>query len=480
MSKSKIDRFIEDFGKEMEEENAAIFAGAGLSIPAGFVNWKSLLRPIIEDLELDIDKETDLVSIAQFHCNENANNRSRLTRILLEEFSDNADVTENHRILARLPVNTFWTTNYDTLIEDALKASGKRPDIKYTVNQLAHTLPKRDAVIYKMHGDIAHPGSAIITKDDYQSYANKYRPFITALSGDLVEKTFLFVGFSFTDPNLDYVLSRIRIDYGEHQRQHYCLVKKIERSSDEDEESFRYRQRKQDLFVNDLKRYNIQALELDTYDQITEILNRIEDRFRRKSVFISGAAHEYGAWGRETSEQFLSLLAGKLIKSNARIVTGVGLGVGSAVLSGALSEIYMNEKRALLDDIVMCPFPQSNVASMDLPDLWKRHRENMLSHAGIAIFVFGNKQDGKGVVNSDGMEQEFEIALNAGLSLMPVGATGFTAQDLWRKVMSDFYSFYPKDGPIKPQDFEVLGNSDEDPDKIASKLIEMVQRLRRS
>jgi hypothetical protein len=120
MAKSKIDRFIEDFGKELEEENAAIFAGAGLSIPAGYVNWKNLLRPIIEDLELDVEQETDLVSVAQYHCNENANNRSRLTKILLEEFADDAVVTENHQILARLPVNTFWTTNYDTLIEDGL------------------------------------------------------------------------------------------------------------------------------------------------------------------------------------------------------------------------------------------------------------------------------------------------------------------------------------------------------------------------
>jgi N-terminal domain of anti-restriction factor ArdC len=40
--------------------------------------------------------------------------------------SDLRGPTENHKILARLPIAMFWTTNYDTLIEDCLVANGKR------------------------------------------------------------------------------------------------------------------------------------------------------------------------------------------------------------------------------------------------------------------------------------------------------------------------------------------------------------------
>jgi SIR2-like domain len=53
-----------------------------------------------------------------------------------------------------------------------------------------------------MHGDIDHPDEAVLTKDDYESYHVKMDQFITTLSGDLVSKTFIFIGFSFTDPNL--------------------------------------------------------------------------------------------------------------------------------------------------------------------------------------------------------------------------------------------------------------------------------------
>ena len=51
--------FIKNILKEIEEENLAIFAGAGLSIPAGYVSWSELLRPIAEELKLKIEKEYD-------------------------------------------------------------------------------------------------------------------------------------------------------------------------------------------------------------------------------------------------------------------------------------------------------------------------------------------------------------------------------------------------------------------------------------
>jgi ethanolamine ammonia-lyase small subunit len=53
MANREIELFIKDFLKEIREDNAAIFAGAGLSAAAGFVNWRELLRPIADELRLD-------------------------------------------------------------------------------------------------------------------------------------------------------------------------------------------------------------------------------------------------------------------------------------------------------------------------------------------------------------------------------------------------------------------------------------------
>jgi hypothetical protein len=103
--------FLREIGKELEQDNVAIFAGSGLSAPAGFVSWGELLRPIAVDLGLDVDKEHDLVTLAQYHLNENVANRNQLNKRLIEEFSKAAEITENHKILARLPIYTYWT-NY--------------------------------------------------------------------------------------------------------------------------------------------------------------------------------------------------------------------------------------------------------------------------------------------------------------------------------------------------------------------------------
>ena len=74
-------------------------------------------------------------------------------------------------------------------------------DVKHKTSHLPRTIPKRDVVIYKMHGDAESPDEAVIAKNDYQIYMQSRGPFVTALSGELVSKTFLFLGFSFSDPN---------------------------------------------------------------------------------------------------------------------------------------------------------------------------------------------------------------------------------------------------------------------------------------
>ena len=66
-----IKSFVTKYVKSLKEGNAAIFAGAGLSVGAGYVNWKNLLKDLAEEIELDIDKEEhDLVGVAQYYCNE--------------------------------------------------------------------------------------------------------------------------------------------------------------------------------------------------------------------------------------------------------------------------------------------------------------------------------------------------------------------------------------------------------------------------
>ena len=60
------EEFIREYTKAIREGNAAIFAGAGLSRPLGFVDWKGLLKPLADSINLDVNKEHDLLSVAQY------------------------------------------------------------------------------------------------------------------------------------------------------------------------------------------------------------------------------------------------------------------------------------------------------------------------------------------------------------------------------------------------------------------------------
>ena len=245
----QISSFIDKYVKEIKDNSAAMFIGAGFSESAGYVDWKNLLRSVADDLKLDIDKEYDLVSLAQYCYNQNRS-RSIINDVIFDEFTQERESDENHRIIARLPISTYWTTNYDSLIEDALTEAQRIVDVKYNNKQLSLTKPHRDAIVYKMHGDKSNPDEAILIKDDYEKYYRDHAQFITALSGDLISKTFLFVGFSFSDPNIDYILSRVRIDYGtQNNRQHYALMRKVNAKDCTDQAEYEYKKRKRKILL---------------------------------------------------------------------------------------------------------------------------------------------------------------------------------------------------------------------------------------
>jgi hypothetical protein len=469
--------FVDTFTKEIKENNAAIFAGAGLSIPAGFVNWKNLLRNIAAELNLDVDRETDLIAIAQYHYNEKGNNRFRLNQLLIEEFTLGTSITENHQILASLPIQTYWTTNYDRLIEKSLEQKGKTPDIKITQENLTTNIPKRDAIVYKMHGDVSLPNLAVITKDDYEGYNEKRLLFTTTLQGDLVSKTFLFIGFSFDDPNLEYILSRIRILLGQNQRNHYCFFKTINRKDFKTDDDYNYANNRFQLKIKDLKRYSINALLINDYTKITEVLSAIQKKVSRSTIFISGAAKVYDPRNEKEALLFVHKLAYRISSEGYKIVSGFGYGIGSAVINGATEYIFSTNYRHLDDALILRPFPQVATGQGGKDKRILEYRNEMLKHAGLALFIFGNKDDKEGEWKlSEGMIEEFDLAIKNGVVPIPVGATGFASEVLWNKVMANTQLYYP-DNPELLNAIKQIGNKSLNDDELIGNILKAISVL---
>jgi hypothetical protein len=316
-------RFIKEYAKALGSGDAAVFVGAGLSRAAGFVDWRALLRDIASDLKLDIDRETDLIAVAQYHLNEKRS-RGRLNQAIVEELARSTEPTSSHRVLARLPIPTAWTTNYDQLLERSFEDAGKLVDIKLTQENLAHTKRGRDVVLYKMHGCITQPHEAVVTKDDYEQYTTKRPLFVESLKGDLIAKTFLFLGFSFTDPNIDYVLSRVRVLLGANVREHFCIMRSPQRPDrlvGKRKAEYEYELRSTAFRQADLLRFGIETVWVEDFSNVELLLAKLSSFIHRKTVFVSGAAHDPSPLGRTRLDNLAYGIGTRLIGEGYNLVS---------------------------------------------------------------------------------------------------------------------------------------------------------------
>lgn len=450
-----LETFYGHFENALEEGYAALFAGAGLSRPSGIVDWKDLLMDIAIELDLDVDRESDIGELAR-----------------------DAKLTENHRLITVLPIKTVWTTNYDQLLEHAYQETGKRPDVKIKQEDLAVTIPNRDVTIYKMHGDFSQPQNAVLTKEDFETYNEHRALFSEKLKGDLIEKTFLFLGFSCTDPNIDYILGRIRALLGQNQREHYCIMTRpqIPKGGGRAKAQFKEEKTKLDSRIAELKRYGIRALLVDDYAEVTAILKELSRRSHRKDIFVSGSASDFSPMGRERVEKLARDIGRGIIRKGNNLVSGFGLGIGGTVILGAMEELYTDDKREFGDRTTLRPFPQESPRGMTRETFLTRFREDMIANAGFAVFLCGNKLDpgtGKTVIAS-GVMKEFEITKRLNRYPIPVGATGHAARRIWEEVNGSLDRFFPNGG-VK-EHFQTLRDTKSTNEEIVEAIFAIAKR----
>lgn len=437
--------FVRKFGERVLNEEAGLFIGAGVSREAGFVDWKGLLREVAEELDLDIDKEHDLLAIAQYQVNARGG-RHDINQQLIEAFTRDARSTPLLEIVARLPIDTVWTTNYEQLLEKAYEAAGRRVEVKLSIENLAQARRGRDVTLYKMHGCITHPHQAILTKEDYEDYDRTRRLFTDSLKGDFIEKTLLFLGFSFTDPNVERILAKVREQLGQNKRDHYWITRRpptISSDGNKSPEELAYDERKAKLQSEDLKRYGIQTVWVDEYAHIPELLLALEAYVTRRGVFMSGAASDPSPLGQDRLNELSRALGGEIIRRGFNLVSGFGVGIAEQSILGAFRAVYESKEAQPAERVLIRPFPGSTPAAQRAV-AFTRHREEMISRVGAMVVVSGNKTGDDGtVIASPGVDEEVQIALRLGKPVVPIGVSGHVAQRVWEKAVAHPEQYLP-------------------------------------
>jgi hypothetical protein len=470
-------RFIRNFGDKILNGEAGLFIGAGASRDAGFVDWKSLLTDVAEELDLDIGKEHDLLALAQYHANGHSG-RSEINQQLIDAFTREAVPTAVHEILARLPIDTIWTTNYEQLIEKAYEAAGRRVEVKLSIENLAQARKGRDVTLYKMHGCVTQPHEAVLTKQDYEIYDVTRRLFTDSLKGDFIEKTLLFLGFSFSDPNVERILSKVREQLGQNRREHFWITRRPPKASSDNNkrpEDLEYDRRKADLQSKDLNRYGIQTVWVDEYAEIPLLLKALEAYVMRRGVFVAGAAIDPTPLGWDRLNELSRALGGEIIRRRFNLVSGFGIGIAEQIILGAFHAAYESRTALPADGVLIRPFP-GNTPAAQRASAFKKHREDMISRVGAVIVLAGNKAGvGGSVIPSNGIEEEVDIALSLGKPIIPIGVSGHVAQKIWTQAVANPQRFLA--GVECTAELALLGNEIASNDQLVAAVVTLLERV---
>ena len=223
--------YKENLFELIRKEEVIIWAGAGMSLYAGYPSAKRLAEILIENLTSKekerIDINIPLPELAEEFYRLKGNNKNSLLQILNETFQKKAESTDTHDRLAIIPhFSAIITTNYDSLFEDSY---GQKAQKIYKTTQIPYINNKKTQ-IFKIHGDLSEPESIILTKSDYNKFFKDNEDngtFWSVIRERLATKAVLFLGYNLEDPNVSVIFDRITDSLGENRKECFLVAPKL-------------------------------------------------------------------------------------------------------------------------------------------------------------------------------------------------------------------------------------------------------------
>jgi hypothetical protein len=282
-----IERFelVEEYGEAVLSGNAALFIGAGLSRDAGLPGWEDLLTPIRE--RCGIPTHHDLPLVAEYIVNDPRGGRQALQDHILASLTQPPPrPARSHRLLARLRVAELWTTNYDPLIETAMATAGVEAALAVDEDSIREIASNQRTII-KMHGSIGDGPPdwvvpPVITRTDYERYESDHHRMWTVLRASYLSRMMLFLGFSFTDPNVEILLRLARTLGTATGDRHIAVIKHPGPGAGD-------AARLHELRTADLESSGVRVCEIADFGENTEILTQLLRRTRPERLFVSGS-----------------------------------------------------------------------------------------------------------------------------------------------------------------------------------------------
>jgi len=276
--RSQQNHVITELCELIRQEKVVLWVGSGFSKYAGYPTGTELTSIILSQTGKSLQTISNSDSIS---LNEAAdifiNNKGRveLNSLLINEFGKKPSRCDIHESLALINrVKYIITTNYDQLFE---KAYGEKIQVVSRDKDLPDSAENPDnAILLKIHGDIAQPDSIIITSEDYGKFRSD-RIVWSDIRSLLSKYAVVFIGYSLNDPHVKTMLDDIDTRLQEKRHPWFFISKSIDEST-----------------RLDLATYNFHFIEMDAVDAIKDIVrNTIQfaylDSLRNPALFPKSA-----------------------------------------------------------------------------------------------------------------------------------------------------------------------------------------------
>lgn len=443
---------VDDMINSIIEQRLCIFCGSGATADVNNITWSDLLKA---ELNLLPDSyNTDYYRVAKYY--ELNFGREKLVNNVIKMLNKSSNSKHISKLI-QLPILEFWTTNFDTIIEDMIISKYGKANVVYNKHNLFQI--NEEHTIYKMNGTIKDSHSLILTTDDYSQYFKTQEPLVNCLKNKLITKSFLFVGYSFNDNLILKCLDDINNANLPQSHYHYRFVK--------------YNIEKEPLLLNEQKyfenTYKIKTIYVNDYNEIDDIIDYIKSKLDLKNVFISGSFYELDSKEKDRANMICNKLTSELIKKGYIIHTGNGRNLGSYIISNvAINSINnnfrMNDKLKIKQLISHDFFKVKNQKK-------KEHKKTinlMLNDCGIIIFLYGQYKDNR---ISQGVLAEYTEAKKRNMILIPIPSTNYAARYLFNNEIKDKQMNYI----IKFKDELINAYSPEDIINVILKILEYVE-----
>lgn len=457
---TSVHELLAEFGAAVLTGQAGLFVGAGMSKPA-YPAWKELLARPMAEVNLPATM-SDLALAAEYYVQ--SSGRDRLEQLLLEELAAvDPKPHTGHAHLARLGITEMWTTNYDPLLEYAVPDAQVVLDDKGLLRRRKAGQPR----IVKMHGSFTRDPRPtwlrppVITRTDYERYADTHRRLWASLTADFLTRSLLFLGFGFADPNIEVLLRLARTL--PTATSHFTVMRKPTVYDDEEDRLLHAHR------VRDLEKSGVGVVEIDDWDELEPLLAQLVRRTRSPQVFISGSYTDDADNGR-LAVAIGSRLAGMPVGAAPLRVASLAGPAGRHV-----SFAFGKELRAR--DEYDPTRIQFHFRAKEQPP------EGLEERTGVALHADEDKDalrrrvidDGRAMLvigGGNNTREEVAIADACGVPVIPLGNSGGAAKQVFDDRAGDVLSMSLAGGPVNADDYRRL--QDPDPEVAADAAIHLL------